>query len=53
MSREISNKLLAKYGIDKESHSLDEAIISEVKIAGKTHDISDLLDECFENYHKI
>ncbi len=47
--KEISSKLSAKYGIYKESHSLDEAIIKRgVKIAGKTHDISDLLDECFE-----
>jgi len=47
--KEISNKLSAMYGINREGYSLDEVIIKrEVKIAGKTYDVSGLLDECFE-----
>jgi len=47
--KEISTRLMSRFGINKESHSLDEAIIKrEIRVAGKAYEISDILDECFE-----
>ncbi|HHW47449.1 MAG TPA: ParM/StbA family protein [Clostridiaceae bacterium] len=47
--KEISKILFAEFGIEKESHSLDEAIIKgKIKKAGVTHDITNIIDNCLE-----
>lgn len=47
--KEISKILFTEFGIEKESHSLDEAIIKgKIKKAGEIHDITNIIDNCLE-----
>jgi plasmid segregation protein ParM len=46
---EIGNRLLADYGLERETFALDEAVIKgRVNIAGRTVDISELRDAVFQ-----
>ena len=47
--RDIENRLVAEYGVERESYSLDEAVIrKQINVAGRAIDISKLMDEPFE-----
>ncbi|MEW5934336.1 MAG: ParM/StbA family protein, partial [Bacillota bacterium] len=46
---EIADHLLTRYGLERESHALDEAVITgRIRVAGREVDITDIRNQAFK-----
>ncbi|MDI6894434.1 MAG: ParM/StbA family protein [Bacillota bacterium] len=46
---EMADHLLARYGLERETHALDEAVITgKIKVAGREVDITDIRNQAFK-----